>query len=223
MNLVLDEEVNQGNKSAEEGAGQIFAVFDGLRVGRTQSQTSQCPWQSGDQVADHENVVPVMIVGTGHVGPSTTRQCPEDSHSCNKLGQTATRAVGQAVPQKDQRKSRARANGNKDLEDGSFGVAISDGSADGRKPFDGIAKVLVLDDFMVVQPDAYDQGPQERGIGRDSMGVGDPLAGNLDVLAGQLHVQYACVSGELRARGAACMHTYHGYDVAVAVFGRHID
>lgn len=73
VNLVLDKEINQGNKSAKEGAAQIFPVFDSLCVWRAEGETAGCPRNGEHQVGDHKDIVPVVIIGRGDVGPSSTR------------------------------------------------------------------------------------------------------------------------------------------------------
>lgn len=123
--------------------------------------------------------MPIVIVRARNVGPSSTRQCPEDTHTRNEFGQGAAGTIREAVPEEAEGESRPRTDGNEDLEDGSFGVTVADGRADGGKPLDGVAEVLVLDDFVVVQPHADDEGAEEGSICGGRVGVGDPLSGNL--------------------------------------------
>ena len=152
MHLVLNEEVDQRYEGAKERSSQVFPVLDRFRIGWAQSQASQRPRQCRDEVADHENVVPVVVIRARDVRPSTARQRPEYTHAGDELGQSAPRSVGQAVEQEDQHEAWAGSNGDEDLEDRSFGVAVADCGGDGGKPFDGIAVVFVLHDLIVVQP-----------------------------------------------------------------------
>ncbi len=62
VNLVLKEEVNERNKTAEERAGQYPPIFDCYRVRRTERKASQCPRYGRNQIADHEDVVPIMVI-----------------------------------------------------------------------------------------------------------------------------------------------------------------
>ena len=157
MHFMLDEEVDQWNEGAKESAGQVLSVLDGLRVGRRQGNAANSPGQSGNEITNHKDVVPIMVIGARDVCPSSTRQCPEDAHSGNEFGQGIPGTVREAVPQKHQGKSWSRADGNEDLKDASFRISVANGCGYGRKPFNGVAEVLVLHNFVVVQPDADDE------------------------------------------------------------------
>lgn len=95
VDFVLNEEVNERDKSPEEQPSKPLAPFHSLGIGRTESETAQSPWERGDQVRDHEDVVPVMIVCRGNVSPASTRQCSEDTNACDDSRQTRVRALGQ--------------------------------------------------------------------------------------------------------------------------------
>lgn len=123
--------------------------------------------------------MPIVIIRARDICPSSAGQCPEYTNSCNKLGQSAARLVRQTVPQENKGEPRTRADCDEDLKEGSFGVSVANGCADGWKPFNRVAEVLVLDDLVVVKPHAHDEGTQEGGIGRDGVCVGDELAGDL--------------------------------------------
>lgn len=176
---MLDEEVDEWDQCSKECSSQVFPQLDRSWVGRAQGEAAQCPRQRRNQIADHEDIVPIVVIRACNIGPSSASQRPENTHSCDELGQAAARAVGHAVEEEDQQEARARANGDEDLEYGALRVAVADGRADGGKPFDGIAEVLVLDDFGVVKGHAHNQGAEEGGIRGDSVEVGDPLAGYL--------------------------------------------
>lgn len=51
VNLVLDEEVNQGDKSSEKGAAKDLSVVDSLWVDFwAQGNASNGPWEGSDEV-----------------------------------------------------------------------------------------------------------------------------------------------------------------------------
>jgi hypothetical protein len=176
VNLVLDEEVHKRHKCRKESSAQVFSQFDGTRIRRTQCETSQCPRQSCDQVADHEDVVPVVVIRACNICPSSAGQCPENSHSCDEFWQAGIWSVGHAIEEEDQQEAWTGANGDEDLEDRALRVAIANGCADGGEPFDGVSKVFVLDNLGVMEGHADDQGAEEGRIGGDGVEVGDPLA-----------------------------------------------
>ncbi len=74
VDLVLDEEINQRHKCAEEGCRQPLPPSYGSRIRRAECYAAQRPGQRRNQVADHEDIVPVMIIRRRHVCPSTTCQ-----------------------------------------------------------------------------------------------------------------------------------------------------
>ena len=152
---MLDEEVDERDQCSKECSSQVFPQLDRSWVGRAQRETTQCPRKRRDQVADHENIVPIVIIRARNICPTSAGQRPEDTHSSDELGQAGARAVGHAVEEEDQQEARARANGDEDLEYGALRVAVADGRADGGEPFGGIAEVLVLDDFGVVEGHAH--------------------------------------------------------------------
>lgn len=180
VNLVLNEKVYQRNKGSEKGAGQVFPQLDRLRVWRAESQTSKCPWQCRNQIADHKDIMPVMVIRARNVCPASTSQCSKDAHSCNELGQAAVRSVGQTVEEENKQESRSRANGDEDLENGSFGIAVADGCTDRWEPLNRVSEVLVLDDFVVMERHAHDQGTDECRVRRGGMKMRDPLAWYLE-------------------------------------------
>lgn len=88
--------------------------------------------------------------------------------------------VGEVVKKENKEELWVRVNGNEDLKDGLFGVVIVNGGRDGRKLFDGIFEVFILDDFLVVEWYVNDEGFDKSSVCGDGMGVGDLLIGNLD-------------------------------------------
>lgn len=62
VDFVLNEEVDQGNNGREKAGREYPAILDSLRVGRAENEAAICPWNCGDQVRDHENIVPIVVV-----------------------------------------------------------------------------------------------------------------------------------------------------------------
>lgn len=176
VHLVLNEVVDQGHQCSKEEASHDLAVFDSPAVVRAQGEAAQCPWQGGNKIGDHKNVVPVVVIGRGNIGPSTASQSSEDSHTSNDLRQGRIGTRGQHVPQENESEARAGGDGNKDLEEGSFGVSIANCCGDGGKPFIGVAVVFILDDFMVMQCDTDNQSAEEGRIREDSVSPCNPFA-----------------------------------------------
>jgi hypothetical protein len=102
VNLVLNKKVDQRHQSRKERAGKQLSVFERRRVRRTQGEAAQRPWKCRYEVRDHEDVVPVMVVGRGDICPSATRQRAEDANTSNKFGKRGVRFAGQDIPQADQ-------------------------------------------------------------------------------------------------------------------------
>lgn len=117
MHLVLNKVVYQWHQSTEEKAGHDLAVLDGPAVVRAQRKTAKSPWQSSHEIRDHENVVPVMVIGRGDICPSTAGQGSEDTDTGDDLRQSRVGTRGEDVPQEDQSESRAGSNSNEDLEE----------------------------------------------------------------------------------------------------------
>lgn len=86
VDLVLNEIVDQRNQCSKEQASHNFTVLDGTAVVRAERKATQGPRQSRHQVRDHEDVMPVVIIGRCDIGPTTACQCPEDAHAGNQLG-----------------------------------------------------------------------------------------------------------------------------------------
>jgi hypothetical protein len=181
MHLVLDEEVDQGYQRREECTAQILSQLDCPRVRRAEQDTSDCPRQRRNQIADHEDVVVIVIVRTRHICPAATRQCSEHAHSGNPLSATLAFAIGHAEPKETEQEPWARAGGDEELENTSFGVAVADCRRDRRKPFNRIAVVFILDNLVIMKGNADDEGANEGRVGGDGVSVGDPLRGDLSL------------------------------------------
>ncbi len=103
---MLDEEVDQGHEGAEETGGQVLPVLDGLRVGRAESDAAGGPGDGEYEVRDHEDVVPVVVVGRCDVCPAAACQCPDEAGAGDELGEGASGARGEEIPEADEGESR---------------------------------------------------------------------------------------------------------------------
>jgi len=106
VDLVLNEEVDQWHQSAKEGARDVFPVFDGLGVGRAQRNTTGCPRNGEDDVGNHQNIVPVMVVGRSDVCPSSTGQGANNPGKRDGFREDTTGLRGEEIPQSDKGESR---------------------------------------------------------------------------------------------------------------------
>lgn len=86
MDLVLDKEIDQRHESAEEGTSQIFPVLDSLRIWGAEGQAPGGPRDGKDDIRDHQNVVPVVVIRRRDVRPASAGQCPNNARDRNRLG-----------------------------------------------------------------------------------------------------------------------------------------
>ena len=138
MDFVLDEKVDQGHQCRKESATKSRPPVKGSWVWWAEHVAPNGPGQGRDEVRNHEDVVPVVVIGGGHVSPTTAGECSEDADSSDEFGERSTWACGENVPQTDQEEARTGSDGNEDLEDGSLRVAITNSSRYGWEPFDWI-------------------------------------------------------------------------------------
>ena len=86
MDLVLDEKVEHWDQSSEECASEILSVSNGLGVGfGAQGDAADGPRYSGDEIGDHKDVVPVVIVCGCDIGPASAGEGSEDADTENEL------------------------------------------------------------------------------------------------------------------------------------------
>lgn len=102
MHLVLNKEIDQWHYGPKESTRQVLPQLYCLRVGWAHYETADCPRQGCYQVADHEDVVPIVVVGARDIGPTTAGQSPEHAHTSNPLGTALALPVDQAVEKEDQ-------------------------------------------------------------------------------------------------------------------------
>jgi hypothetical protein len=150
VNFVWYEEVNQRHNGAKERARKVFPVLDRRRIGRAERKTPKRPRNRRNKVADHKDVMPLVVVRTGDICPATAGERPEYAPEGDELGQAMALSVCQEVPQPDERESGPGGHGDEDHEEGALGIAVADGGGDGGKPFLWPAEPLILDDLLVV-------------------------------------------------------------------------
>lgn len=166
---MLNEIVDQWNQGSEEKAGYDLAVLDGPTVIGAESKAAQRPRQSRDKVRDHEDIMPVMIISGGDIGPSTTGQGAEDTHTSDNLRERRVGTRGKHVPQEDEGEARTGGDGDENLEERAFGIAITNRRGDRGKPFVGIAVVFILNDLVIMQRAANYQRAEKGGIREESV------------------------------------------------------
>lgn len=163
MHLVLDEKVDERHQRSEEGPRQPLPVFDGLCVRWAERDAAERPGQGGDDVRDHEDVVPVVVVCRRDVCPPAARQGPQETHDGDELWKPRAGLSRQEVPQAHEREPRPRRDGDEHHEEGPLRVPVTDGRGHRRKPFFRVAVELVLDYLVVVQRNADDECAEEGG------------------------------------------------------------
>jgi hypothetical protein len=176
VHLVLNKVVNQGNQCSKEQASHDLPILDSTAVVWAQRKAAQRPRQGGHQVRDHENVMPIVIIGRCHIGPTAASQGAEDAYTCNELGQGRVWTRSEHVPQKDKGEAGTGCNGNEDLEERPFGISVTDGRRYRGKPFDGVAVVFILDNLVVMQRNADNQRAEEGSIGENSVSPSNPFS-----------------------------------------------
>lgn len=77
VHLVLYKEINQGKNGAKESTSEVLPIPDGIRMRWTQSNATKSPRYCKDEIRDHEDVVPVVVIGRGDVSPSSTGESSE--------------------------------------------------------------------------------------------------------------------------------------------------
>lgn len=102
-----------------------------------------------------------MVICRRNVGPSTARQSPEDAPECDETWQSVPRFARHEVPESDKSESRTRSYGDEQLEEGALGISVTDRGGHRGKPFLWVAKPFVLDDLVVMEGHADDEGTQE--------------------------------------------------------------
>jgi len=164
VHLVLDEIVDQWHQCSKEKASHDLAVLDGTTVVRAQGQAAQSPRQGGHQIRDHENVMPVMVVGGGDIGPASAGQRPEDTDAGNNLRQGVVRTRTEDVPQENEEEARTGSDSNENHKERALRVSIANRGGHGGEPFVRVAVVFILNDFVVMQRDADNQRAEEGSV-----------------------------------------------------------
>lgn len=70
--FVLYEEVNKGDQRCEERSRKDLSIPDGGRILRAEGEAAQGPRKCRDEIRDHEDIVPIMVIGGCYVCPAST-------------------------------------------------------------------------------------------------------------------------------------------------------
>ncbi len=127
MHLVLDEVVNQRDKGAEEETSENLSVLNSPTVVWAQGQATNSPWKSRNQVRDHKDVVPIVVIRRRNICPTTAGKCPKQSNAGNKLGERRVGAGSHEIPEEDEGESRTGCDGDEDLEERTLRIPITNG------------------------------------------------------------------------------------------------
>lgn len=103
---MLNKEVDQGNQGAKEATGNPLPVLDRLCVRRAKRNASGGPRDRKDNVRDHEDIVPVMVVGRGDVGPAAASKSSDDTAKRNRFGEDTAGLGSQEIPESNKGESR---------------------------------------------------------------------------------------------------------------------
>lgn len=176
VHFVLDKVINQRHQSTEEQTGHNLPVFHSTAVVRAEGQATQRPRQSSNQIRNHENVVPVMVIRRCNVCPTTTGKSPENANTSDNLRKRRVRPRSEDIPEEHQSEPGAGSDSDEDLEERTFGISIANGCRYGREPFVGVTVMFVLDNLPEMQRHSHNQGAEERGIREKSMSPRNPFA-----------------------------------------------
>ena len=102
MHLMLNKKPNQRHKRPKESIRRSLPILDRLRIRWAKHNTPDCPGECSDEVRDHEDVVPVVVVGGGDVGPAAAGEGAEDADAGDEFGEGAAAAGGHEVPEGDE-------------------------------------------------------------------------------------------------------------------------
>ena len=102
---MLQEKVHQRHEGPEEGGGQELPVPHGPRVWRAERDAPDGPRKGDDEVGDHEDVVPVVVVARGDVAPAAAGEGAEEAEGRDELGEGAAAFAGEDVPEADEGES----------------------------------------------------------------------------------------------------------------------
>jgi len=155
VDFMLKEKVCSWNKSAKEGGSKDLPVLDSYWVRRTNRKASQGPRNSGNKIANHEDVVPHMVVCRCNIGPSSTGECSEDSNPGHNFWQGRIGSSSKEIVQGDESESRTGGQSNANHIHRTFRISIANGGRDGGEPLLWVAIPLILHDLFVVKPAAY--------------------------------------------------------------------
>lgn len=112
-------------------------------------------------------------------------------------------------------------HGNEDHEKGPLGVSIANGGGDGGEPLLRVAVPLILDDLVVVEGDADDEGADEGGC-RGSNGLAKRTDGMCRA-TGSKKNNRTVGDGSVRPAHPRAVEGEHDASILVLVLGSHGD
>lgn len=102
-----------------------------------------------------------MIIRRRYICPPTTGEGPEEAPEGDESRHLGAGLARQQIPEANQSEPRPGCDCDEELEEGSLGVPVAYGCRDGGKPFLWVAKPFILDDLVVVERCAHDEGAEK--------------------------------------------------------------
>lgn len=181
VDFVLDEEVEQRHDCRKESGGKYLPVLDRFGIRRAEFDAADGPGDGSQEVRDHEDVMPIVIIRGRNICPAAASECPKYANSRYPLWQGIAFPRGHHIPQRNQGESWTGCHGNEYLKHGSLGITVANGRRDRGKPLLWVAVVLVLDDFGEVQQAADSESTEEGTVCQDGMSPRHPSCIELQV------------------------------------------
>ena len=70
--------------------------------------------------------MPIVVIGRRDICPSATGQFPEKAYAQDELGKCGIRSCSEEIEEENENKSGTGGDSYEDLEDCTFGIAITD-------------------------------------------------------------------------------------------------
>lgn len=107
MHLVLNEVIGQWDNGSKERSSKDLSILQCPVISptRTQGNAACRPWNRSNEVGNHKDVMPVMIIRRCNVCPSTTAECSKEADAGDEFWEGAAALGCHAVPEGDEGKS----------------------------------------------------------------------------------------------------------------------
>lgn len=106
MDFVLDEKVDQWDQCSKEPSRKILSVLDRLGVRWAEVDASGRPWDRKYQVRDHQDVMPIVVVGRRDVGPPSAGERSNKTREGDPFGKRVAGFGGQEIKEADKGEPR---------------------------------------------------------------------------------------------------------------------